>query len=85
MQSENGRKGALYELLYENDLVLMAGIEKELEAKFIYWKTAFDGKGSKVNLDKTKLMEDGRVENGYCFIKGLPHAVYVVKELEWCV
>ena len=33
--SEDGRKGALYELLYADDLVLMAETMKELEAQFI--------------------------------------------------
>ena len=33
--SEDGRKGALYELLYPDDLVLMAETIKELEAQFI--------------------------------------------------
>ena len=55
--SEGGRKGALYELLYADDLVLMAETMKELEAQFILWKAAFEGKGLKVNLGKTKVME----------------------------
>ena len=32
---DDGRKGALYELLYADDLVLMAGTMEELEAQFI--------------------------------------------------
>ena len=60
--SENGRKGALYELLYVDDLVLMAETMEELEAQFIRWKAAFEGKGLKINLGKTKVMEsDGGV------------------------
>ena len=55
--SEDGRKGALYELLYADDLVLMAETIKELEAQFIRWKAAFEGEGLKVNLGKTKVME----------------------------
>ena len=55
--SENGRKGALYELLYADDLFLMAETMEELEAQFIRWKAAFEGKGLKVNLGKTKVME----------------------------
>ena len=57
--SEDGRKGALYELLYADDLVLMAKTIEELEAQFIRWKAAFEGKGLKVNLGKTKVMESG--------------------------
>ena len=55
--SEDGRKSALYELLYADDLVLMAETMGELEAQFIRWKEAFEGKGLKVNLGKTKVME----------------------------
>ena len=43
--SEDGRKGALYELLYADDLVLMAETMKELEEQFIRWKAVFEGKG----------------------------------------
>ena len=53
--SEDGRKGALYELLYADDLDLMA----ETHSQFIRWKAAFEGKGLKVNLGKTKVMESG--------------------------
>ena len=55
--SKDEREGALYELLYANDLVLMAETIKKLEAQFIRWKAAFEGKGLKVNL--TKVMESG--------------------------
>ena len=34
--SEDGRKGASYELLYADDLVLMAETMKELQAQFIH-------------------------------------------------
>ena len=62
--SENERKGASYEPLYVDDLVLMAETMEELEAQFIRWKAAFERKGLKVNLGKTKVMESsggGRV------------------------
>ena len=55
--SEDGRKGALYKLLHADDCVLMAETIEELEAQFISWKAAFEGKGLKVNLGKTKVME----------------------------
>ena len=55
--SEDGRKGASYEPLYADDLVLMAETMEELGAQFIRWKAAFKGKGLKVNLGKTKVME----------------------------
>ena len=57
--SEDGRKGALYELLYADDLVLMVETIEELEIQFIRWKAAFERKGLKVNLGKTKVMEIG--------------------------
>ena len=57
--SENGRKGALYELLYAADLILMAETIEKLEAQFIHWKAAFEGKGLKINFGKTKAMESG--------------------------
>ena len=57
--SEDGRKSALYELLYADELVLMAETMEELEAQFIRWKAAFEGKGLKVSLGKTKVMESG--------------------------
>ena len=41
--------------------VLMAETIKELEAQLIRWKAAFKGKGLKVNLGKTKVMESGGV------------------------
>ena len=66
--SEDGRKGALYELLYADDLVLMAETMEELEAQFICWKAAFEGKGLKVNLGKTKVMESG---GGVVVVRGL--------------
>ena len=51
--SEDGRKGALYKLLYADDLVLMAKTIEELEAQFIRWKAAFKEKELKINLGKT--------------------------------
>ena len=57
--SEDGRKGVLFELLYADDLVLMAETVEELEAQFIRWKAAFEEKGLKINLGKPKIMESG--------------------------
>ena len=57
--SEDGRKDALYELLYADDLILMAETIEELEAQFIRWKAAFEGKRLKINFGKTKVMESG--------------------------
>ena len=52
-------EGALYKLLYADDLVLMAETMEELEAQFIRWKAAFEGKELKINLGKTKIMKSG--------------------------
>ena len=49
--SEDGRKGTLYELLYADDLALMAGN--------IRLKAAFEGEGLKVNYGKKKVMDSG--------------------------
>ena len=59
MLSEGKRKGAVYELLYADDLVVMAGTIEELEAQLNHWKSALVGKGLKVNLGKTKILECG--------------------------
>ena len=56
--SEDG-KSVLYELLYADDLVLMAETIEELEAQFLCWKTTFEKKRLKVNFCKTKVMESG--------------------------
>ena len=39
----------------------MAKTMEELEAQFIRWKAVFEGKGLKINLGKTKVMESGGV------------------------
>ena len=54
MLSEGKRKGAVYELLYADDLVVKDGTIEELEAQFNHWKSAFVGKGLKVNLGKQR-------------------------------
>ena len=59
MLSEEGRKGTLYEMLYADDLVLVSKTMEELEAQFNRWKSAFEGKGLKVNLGKTRILECG--------------------------
>ena len=46
---------------FADDLVLMAETMEELKAQFICWKAAFEGKGLKVNLGKTKVMESSGV------------------------
>src|SRR2546426_8659719 len=50
------REGLLYELLYADDLVLMADSMEELMAKLEKWKESLETKGLRVNLSKTKVM-----------------------------
>ena len=57
--SEDGRKGALYELFYAGYLVLIAETMEELETQFIGWKAAFEEKKLKVNFGETKVIESG--------------------------
>ena len=52
--TEFARKGALSELLYADDLVLVSETMEGLSNKFVKWKEAFECKGFKVNLGKTK-------------------------------
>ena len=50
------RKGLPWELLYADDLVLMAESEQELVEKMSSWQAALEGKGLKVNAGKSKVM-----------------------------
>ena len=54
--TEFAREGALSELLYADVLVLMSETIEGLWNKFLKWKEAFESKGLKVNLGKTKVM-----------------------------
>ena len=55
--SEDCRKDGLWNLLYADDLVLMCETIEELEELVLAWKVAFEGKGLKVNMAKTKVMQ----------------------------
>ena len=50
------RVDALSELLYADDLVLISEIFEGLRNRFIKWKEAFESKGLKVNIVKTKVI-----------------------------
>ena len=56
MLSRSLPEGVLSELLYAVDIVLMSETIEGLRNKFLKWKEAFDSKGLKVNLGKTKVM-----------------------------
>ena len=50
------RQGALSELLYTDDLVLISETIEGLRSKFIKWQEAFESKGFKINLGKANIM-----------------------------
>jgi hypothetical protein len=52
-------EGLLFEILYADDLVLMADSMEELQVKFDGWKSMIERKGLKVNMGKTKVMVNG--------------------------
>ena len=54
------RGGLPWELLYADDLVLMAESEDELRQKLLTWKSALEAMGLKVNVSKTKVMFGGK-------------------------
>ena len=54
-------EGALSELLYADDLVLMSEIIVGLRNMFLEWKEAFESKGLKVNHGKTKVLVCGGI------------------------
>ena len=51
------RYGSLMELLYANDLVLCGESLNEVMAKYGRWKNAMEGKGLRVNVSKTKVIQ----------------------------
>ena len=57
--TESVRNGLISEMLYADDLVLTSETMEGLREKFWKWKEAFESKGLKVNLGKTKLVVSG--------------------------
>ena len=55
--TEDVRDGSLMELLYAGDLVLCGESLNDVMDKYKRWKNAVEGKGLKVNVDKTKGMQ----------------------------
>ncbi|MCP3657197.1 MAG: hypothetical protein GY766_20280 [Herbaspirillum sp.] len=54
--TEEFKTGCPWELLYADDLVLIAETHKELERKFQLWKQNLESRGLKVNLAKSKVL-----------------------------
>ena len=52
-------RGLPWELLYADDLVLLADSEDDLKRKLQRWKNGLEAKGSRVNVRKTKVMKCG--------------------------
>ena len=57
--TESVRNGLMSEMLYADDLVLTSKTMEGLNEKFWKWKEAFESKGLKVNLGKTKVVVSG--------------------------
>ena len=57
--SREFRTGAPWELLYADDLVVIAETEEELRTKLKKWKDGMEAKGLRVNVGKTKAMFGG--------------------------
>ena len=54
--SRHFRTGCLWQLLYADDLVIIAETLSELLEKFRVWKANLESKGLRVNVDKTKIL-----------------------------
>ena len=63
--TESARKEWMRQILYADDLVLMGEIMEELRENFDEWREAFESKGMRVNLGKTKLMVSGMEEEAF--------------------
>ena len=57
--TKEAREGLPWELLYADDLVLIAPTKEELQRKLEAWRTSLVGKGLKVNAGKSKVMIGG--------------------------
>ena len=63
--TKNARKGWMKQILYADDLVLMGETMEELRENFDEWREAFESKGMRVNLGKTKLMVSWMEEEAF--------------------
>jgi len=50
----------LWEVLFADDLVIMADTEEELQQRYLVWKNSLERKGMKVNTQKTEVMVSSR-------------------------
>ena len=54
--TEDVRAGSLMELLYADNIALRGESLNEVLDKYVRWKNSKEGKGLRVNVDKTKGM-----------------------------
>ena len=92
MITESVRNGLMSEMLYADDLVLASETMEGLREKFWKWKEAFESKGLKVNLGKTKVVVSGaegevtmsKVDPcGICGKEVMANSVLCVKCRKW--
>ena len=57
--TNHAREGLLNEILYVDDLVLMSKSLNDLRERFQRWRSELEGKGPKVNVEKSKRMVSG--------------------------
>ena len=90
--TESVRNGLLSEMLYADDLVLTREMMEGLRDKFWKWKEAFETKGLKLDLGKTKVVVSGaEVEvtvskvdpSGICGKRVMANSVLCVKCRKW--
>ncbi|XP_066986819.1 uncharacterized protein [Macrobrachium rosenbergii] len=60
LTSELRNNDERWDLLFADDLVIIADAEEELRERFLPWKGALERKGFKVNIGKTELMTSSR-------------------------
>ena len=85
--TEFAREGALSELLYADELVLMGETIRGLRNKFLKWKEAFESKGLKVNIRQTittDCMSKSKVDPcGICRFRVKANSVLCLKCGKW--
>ena len=57
--TEKAKEGLMHKMLHADYLVLISETMEGLRGKFWKWKEAFEGKGVKVTLGKTKVVLNG--------------------------
>src|SRR6266516_7070559 len=83
--ADNFKKGLPWELLYADDLILLAESRVELERRLMEWISRLKEKGLRVNIGKTKVMTCkvgvGQVENSGKFPCGICRKEVGVKSI----